>query len=252
MNEIFFFVQVRLGSSRLPGKALLNVTDELSLLDMVQHRLQKSSFFMSERCYFLTSNSPRDDRLVEHFIHKGWQYFRGDEQNVFARFHDLCVSLRPKFFFRICADNPFLEPEFVDRLGEVVSISSGWDYVSFCAPEGTPVIRTHYGFFAELISGDAFLNLAPQSVDQVTKEHVTPVFYNNPQRFSVKLLPMPSDLVNSKIRLTTDTFEDLEIAREIFANVGIDSNIHAVYDYLEKTPEMFDRMVIQIERSSKK
>ena len=249
--KVYFFIQARLGSTRLPGKLLEPVSDDRTLIELVHDRLQRSKHFAPERTYFLTTTNPRDDALVAFCERRGWQTFRGDEERVFLRFQDLCREVQPDYFFRICSDNPFLEPAFLDQLGDLVQAGDRSDYLSFVDAKGTPVIRTHYGFFAELVRGPTFLAIDAEALSQMELEHVTPVFYGHPERFRLRWLSLPSELENPNVRLTVDTAEDLELARKIIAKVGRNFNIYDVYALLQQEPTWLQRMQHQIKRNEK-
>ena len=247
----YFFIQARLGSSRLPKKVLAPLTADMTLIDCVYKKISKSRDFSPDRTVFLTSESSSDDALVDYFKTNGWQFFRGDENNVFQRFHSACEKYSPAYFFRICADNPFLEPVLMDALTDFAREHSGMDYVSFQDAEGQPVIKSHYGFFAELISGNTFLNVDMSSLNKTAQEHVTPVFYNHPDRYQVALLPIPDKLKDSRIRLTIDTEADLKIAKKIMAHFKSDFNISDVYHFVKLHPDLSAAMQEQIQRNVK-
>jgi len=97
MRRFFFFIQARMNSLRLPGKVLMPLADGIFLVDFVYRRIRKSKFFTTERTYLLTSDNVEDDKLVEHFNRHKWNYFRGDEENVFKRFRDLAFNNRLEF-----------------------------------------------------------------------------------------------------------------------------------------------------------
>lgn len=199
----------------------------------------------------MTTKSCSDDPLVRYFEERNWQYFRGDEDNVFLRFYEACRKLKPTFFFRICADNPFIEPLFLDELADFVLECPEYDYISYADTHGRPVMRSHYGFFGEIISAKTFRKLRSENLEESTLEHVTSIFYENPDRFKIRLIPIPQELCNNRIRLTIDTPEDLGIVRKIFAHLIPDFTIYDVYEYLQKEKGILNSMVKQIERNRK-
>lgn len=241
MSRICFFIQIRLESTRLPGKVLLPITDKLPLVDVLHHRIRRSQYYSPQNTCFLTTKSPADDTLAAHFKKKTWQFLRGDEENVFSRFSEACRRFQPDYFFRICADNPLIESRFMDQLVHTID-NADYDYLSFATPDATPVIKTHYGFFAELVRADTFQQVDQSNLKQAAREHVTPLFYENPDRFKIKLLEMPEALVDDRIRLTVDTQADLEIIREILAKVDLNADIGTIYETLKTAPQLLERM----------
>jgi len=238
----YFFVQVRLDSSRLPGKVLQTVAPDLTMLELLHSRICLSRFYHSERLIYLTTNSEADDALVSFLEANGYHYMRGSETDVFDRFQEACRQYDPSLFFRICGDNPFLEPVYLDRLIAEAEDHPDLDYISFADENGRPVIKTHYGFFGELISGAAFRKMADGQLSPLAREHVTPLFYEDRKHYRIRLLPMDPALVNPSIRLTVDTPADLNNIRSIMAELPPDFHIQQVYHIVAGNDKMLERM----------
>jgi spore coat polysaccharide biosynthesis protein SpsF len=246
--NVQFFVQARLGSSRFPGKVLETVRPGVTMLECIDRRIRRARCHVDGAIVYLTTTSATDDRLVEFLEARQWSYLRGDEADVFSRFRLACEERRPDLFFRVCADNPLLEPAFLDRLADANDRSRA-DYTSFADPMGKPVVLTHYGFFAELIDAEAFLAIDEESVGPDTREHVTPIFYKNRERFDVRLLPIPEEMIDDRVRLTVDAPRDLEIIRELVGLLGMDASVQDIYRCLGETPELLDKMAANIRRN---
>ena len=248
--DVQFFVQVRLGSARFPGKVLAPVCADTTMLDVIDRRIRRSRYFQPGNVLYLTTTDPTDDALVRFFDERGWEYRRGDVENVFSRFRAACAERRPEAFFRVCADNPFLDPGLIDQLADSYRDTPS-DYTSFVDPAGLPVIRTHYGIFAELIRVQTFMDLDPDAVDAATRRDVTPLFYTDRERFNAQLIPMPEHLVNVRMRLTVDTESDLAIVSEIIGETGLDATIEDVYQYVEQSPQLLAAMARQKSKNEK-
>ena len=249
--KIAYFIQTRMGSKRLPGKMLKSLAPGMSMAKMIYSRTLASQYASNENIFFLTTKNSNDDVLVNYFEKNGWYYFRGEEQNVFNRFYEAALRFRPDYFFRICGDNPFLEPRFLDRLADAIRSDSGFDYISFQDDSGDPVIRTHYGYFAELIGCRKFLTIDQSRLSSYESEHVTPVFYENEQEYRIRLFPMPKGLINRRIRLTVDTSDDLERARRLFAKLKPDFHIEDVYSEIMKDSLVLRSMEKEIGNNKK-
>ena len=236
-----FFVQTRLGSSRYPGKCLEPVLGDVSLLESIDRRIRRSRYHTDSSILYLTSTSAGDDRLAGYLGERGWPCLRGSEDDVFSRFRAACERNRPDFFVRICGDNPLLDPGLLDRAIDR-AIERNTAYTSFADPDGTPVILTHYGFFAEVVSASAFLALDIDAIGAGAREHVTPPFYATGASPPPELLPVPEDLADPGIRLTVDTPADMEVVRYVFAQGGLDVTMAQAYRILRGAPEIMAQM----------
>ncbi len=235
-----FLIQARMGSSRFPGKALEKIYKDYTLIDIVYHRVMMANFSEPLNVIVLTSDSRKDDELVAHLANNDILYFRGDEENVYKRYKNYfeAISLRPDYFFRIYGDNPFIEPEFLDDLSNlIIHDEAEGDYFSHRDADGNPSILTNYGFFGELIKTDSFMDAHPLMKEEGYKEHVTPVFYKS-DRFKSQFVDMDESLKNNELRLTLDTKEDLEIVKKIIAELDtIDFTFKEVMEVVEAHPE---------------
>lgn len=240
-----------MASTRFPGKILQPIAAELTLIDLLVDRLCRCRFIRRETLVFLTTDQPSDDALVAHLDSRGLLTYRGSEDNVFLRFRQACERWPSEYFFRVCSDNPFIEPTFLDELVEAVSGHPEVDYISYADVRGEPVITTHLGFFAELISTPSFLDIDIGCIEPRTREHVTPVFYDPAQPYEVHLIPIPEELANPQVRMTVDTPEDLEILKILFDKMPPNFHIGDVYSYLSENPQLLDQMAKQIERHPK-
>jgi spore coat polysaccharide biosynthesis protein SpsF len=79
-NRIGIFLQVRLNSSRMPGKALLNLAGKL----LIEHTIERLSVVPADVRVILTT---KESEAALKYIAQdnGWEIFCGDAQNVLKR-----------------------------------------------------------------------------------------------------------------------------------------------------------------------
>jgi spore coat polysaccharide biosynthesis protein SpsF (cytidylyltransferase family) len=208
-----------LGSTRYPGKILSRIDEKNSILGAVYRRTLLCKEATRENTYVLTTTSPKDDLLANVLDEERIKYFRGDEFDVYNRFyaffqHLISTNYRlPKYFIRICSDNPFIDYMSIDKM--ITFSDKEYDYVSYYDyREMIPSIRTHFGIYAEMVRITTFIE-SVKLIDTVyKKEHVTPEFYES-QRYSTKYIPIPKNIENSNIRLTVDSKQDFNNIRNI-------------------------------------
>lgn len=200
-------IQARLGSTRLPGKVLMQIGRK-TLLEHIMYRLT----FLKEEAQVViaTSEKKTDDRLAAFCMQKGYACFRGSEENVLERYY-LCAR---KYGFsdivRLTADNPFVDVEEIDRLIACYR-ESGADYAkSF---ETLP-----YGVGAEIFSFEALTKDYEESSMPHHFEHVNEYILENPDIFKTVTLQTAEDKRKPSVRLTVDTEEDYNRACYIVAH----------------------------------
>ena len=145
-----FVVQARLGSTRLPGKILKPFYGNQSILDLMVHKLSAIS---NIPVIIATTNSVINEPIEKKALALGVKCFRGEENDVLKRFIDVAEYFDIQGIFRICSDNPFLDVHAARQLVEIAMKSCN-DYISFDI-DGTPSIKTHFGFWGEFVTLDA-------------------------------------------------------------------------------------------------
>lgn len=256
MVNILFLIQARSGSTRFPNKVLQPFYEGDLLIDFVIKRIKLSSYATSKNIWILTTDNPTDYNFAEYLLSKGYNVFRGNEHNVYDRFASFLkqLSVQPDFFFRVCSDNPFIEPQFINGLIDLASndIENKAHYYSYCDHNKTPAILTHYGFFCELIRCSTFLDAEQCVVSDYDKEHVTPYFYKY-ENFPIKLISMPECISNGNYRFTIDTKNDFEIISKVLYE--LDDKINFSYNetikIANKNKIIIKQMYDLIERNRK-
>lgn len=203
--NIVAIIQARMGSTRLPGKVLQDLSGQ-SVLCRVVRRVQRAS--TPKRVLVATTSSRNDDAVVVDCARLGVQVFRGDERDVLDRYWRAAQFVGADTVVRITADCPLIDPSLID---DVVRgfLQSSADYASNVLERTYP-----RGLDVEVISAKA-LEKAWRNADQShQREHVTPYFYENPGLF--KLLSVRGKTDCTAYRWTLDTDEDLHLIRTIY------------------------------------
>lgn len=208
-------IQARTGSSRLPGKVLMDLVPGESILERICRRLRRSTAV--DRVVVATTKDPDDDEICQLCDRIGVDCFRGDTYDVLDRFVQTVAS-EPAcdVVVRVTADCPFVDPEIVDSLVATLK-KDGLDFISDCRPR--PYRRTYpIGLDVEVCTREALERAGRLAELPYQREHVMPFIYENPSDFNVRVVDLPQDL--SEHRWTVDTTEDLEVARRLAQAVG--------------------------------
>ena len=253
--DTFIIIQARTGSTRLPEKTILPFFQEKSIFSLMAGNLAEE--FGKSSLVLATTSSPADDRLVELARAEGINVFRGNEADVLGRFIAAAKQVGAKTIVRICSDNPFLFPCYVRQLIDEFE-KEPCDYLSFRDDHGVPVIRTHWGLFAEITTLDALERADAQTREPFFHEHVTNFLYGNPAIFNLRFLEMPALFRGrSGYRFTLDTAEDFELLRILYLNLFEQYHTRnftpeQVFEYLDhKGGGILAAMKLQIEKNAK-
>ena len=196
-----------MSSRRFPGKMLAPLAGR-PMVDWVLERIAHS--VGRERLVLATSADPTDLPLALYAQHKGYQVFRGDLDNVFVRFQD-CVDRHPAdWIVRVSGDSPLLDTGLIGML--FACCQPGLDLVTNVAERTFPP-----GQSVEIINAATLKSIDAASLGPEEIEHVTQVFYRNPERYRIRNITATNPQWRTA-SFVVDTLDDLirleAIARE--------------------------------------
>ena len=193
-------VQARMGSSRLPGKVLMPLAGRL-VLDHVVTRVAAAK--QIDGVVIATSDLPGDDAIANYCDAQGWICVRGSESDVLSRYASAVRASNADIVVRVTSDCPLFSPRILDEMLSAFDPSK-IDYMSTNWPERTfPV-----GLDCEIMRAEALLDIAEIATDLYDREHVTPHFYRNPDRF--RLAGHACERPLAHFSITLDTAEDYQ------------------------------------------
>ena len=226
-------VQARLGSTRLPGKALMDVAGRPLLSHLVERARRIPGL---EAVVIATTERPGDRPLVAFAEAHGLPVYAGSEDDVLDRFHRAAERFGVSIVVRVTPDCPLLDPavaglvlrRFLDAGGEL-------DYASNTQPPTFPD-----GQDTEVFSAAALARAWREARLPSEREHVTPYIWKHPDRFRLANVRHAEDL--SAMRWTVDEAADLEFVRRVFARLGADRpfGMGEVLDLLRRQPALLD------------
>ncbi len=243
-------IQARLGSSRLPGKVLMDFHNGNSILDiLIKNAL---SFYDKKNIVIATSVSKENSALLCLKRKYDVDIYFGSENDVLDRFANIAMTKDSEKIARICADNPFID--FKLNLELLEKEDDDFDYLSYSI-NNTPAILTHYGFFYEFISKKALLHTYREAKEAKYREHVTNYIYSNNDLFNICFIQAPKDILDiHNIRLTIDDKIDFELLSKVYTylfNGSYNIEYNYVIHFLENNKKLLHQMKAQIEKYSK-
>ncbi len=201
------FLQVRINSNRLPGKAVIDICGK-PLIMRVMERLNVVP--ADERAILTTKDSLS---VLEPFAHKmGWSIFTGNKENVLQRFVDAALYYNVNTVIRATGDNPLISSEIAIETLELFN-KENCD-LAYLSP-------IPYGSGVEVINTKALINALRITRIPYHLEHVTPFIYERKDMFKVKCGKLHDvELARDDVRLTVDTRDDYEKINYLFRNLG--------------------------------
>ncbi len=217
-------IQARMGSSRLPGKALMKSDSGKPLLYYVINQLRYCS--KVKNLVIATTTNQEDDEIEKFANNNSVNVFRGKEKDVLDRYFQCAKKYSFSTIVRITADCPLIDPQIVDKVIEQF-FSGNYDFATNTLMRTFPI-----GTDVEVFSFSA-LNKAWENAQLPSeREHVTPYLHN---KEDFKIINVENDKNISNLRLTVDRIEDFELIKQILNNISINP-IH-----LEDVLELFSR-----------
>lgn len=229
-GKVVAIIQARFGSTRLPGKVLLDLAGEPMLARVVDRTRRAQTL---DDVVVATTVQPADDVIADLCAERGWPCFRGSEEDVLDRYYRAAQAHQADVVVRITSDCPLIEPEVVDRVvHEFLQRQPEVDYACNVLP-GRTFPR---GLDTEVMRFDVLKQAWGEDGNSAWREHVTPYIQRNPDLFRIHCVTHEVDY--SHMRWTVDTSEDLAFVRRIYGHFGHDCfSWGEVLAVLEKHPE---------------
>ncbi len=220
---IVAIVQARMGSSRLPGKVLMEIVGKPVLWHLVD-RLSKSRFI--DIIVIATSDKEEDKPILKLSQDMDVGSFAGSAIEVLDRYYQAARKYNAETVVRVTADCPLIDPELVDKIIGIYLESNGQlDYVrkGLSYPDGLDV---------EVFSFKALEKVWQEAKKKSQRgEYVTTYIWGNPQLFNTFTVENEVDL--SHMRWTVDYERDLVLVTEIFKNLYKEGEVFHLSDILE-------------------
>jgi spore coat polysaccharide biosynthesis protein SpsF len=228
---IVAIIQVRMESTRLPGKIMSNLCNK-PMIYHVCNRLKASTWI--NKIIIATTDQVSDNSIEEWAEQNGITCYRGNVDNVLSRYYYAAKEAEAEFIVRITGDDPFKDSIIIDKVVDML-LREELDFACNNLPPSFPE-----GLDVEVFTFAALKKAFENSTDDFEKEHVTQYFYRNPKLFKIKNYWHTEDI--SYLRLTVDTQNDFQLASEIYNRLYINNEFFGFEDILSlkrSEPDLF-------------
>ena len=206
--SVVAIVQARMGSTRLPGKVLMDLAGRPMLAHVI-HRA--AAIHGVDQVVVATTTAPQDQPILRQAPRWGAIPFAGSEADVLDRFYHAARSIQAAVIVRITADCPLLDPD-VSSAVLAHFFRQEADYATNTQPPTFPD-----GLDTEVLSFAALERAWREAVLPSEREHVTPYLWKHPDRF--RLANLAASVDHAALRWTVDEPQDLAFVRAIYARL---------------------------------
>ena len=223
-------IQARMGSSRLPGKVLMNICGKPMLWHVVT-RIRQAKY-VDDVVIACTANR-HDDALQEFAARNGLGIYRGSENDIVDRILKTAQQFGADTIVRIWADCPLIDPSLVDKLLSRF-VNGDYDYANNFNPPTYPVCMSFEVYRLETLE-----RIWNETDDVFYRQYPFEYIYTNGSSFKTMYDRYDENL--SAMNLTVDYVEDLELVSEIFRNLGSEKatfNLTDILRFLESHPQL--------------
>lgn len=214
---IWAVIQARIGSTRLPGKALLDIEGK-PMLQRVIERTNLAPLLNG----VVVAIPEGDESLLRLTASLSIPCYLGSSLDVLDRTYQAATWVRATTVVRITADCPLIDWEVINGaiqfflLGDYEYVTNRPSY-----PDGADI---------EVISIGALNRAWVTATSPYDREHVTPYIQSHPDDFRIGNMAYDIDI--SHIKLSVDTIEDLELVRQIYRELGEYCSLSDIINWL--------------------
>lgn len=198
-------IQCRMGSSRLPGKAMLDLDGK----PVIQHVLERAkAATLIDEVVLATTWNEEDDVLAAWARDNGYRSFSGSPDDVLQRVKEAAEWAEADRVVRLTGDCPRLHPPLIDK---VIMALGRSDFASNCIKRTYPK-----GLDCEAMWMDTLQRIDRLATSDKARASVTWFAYKErPELFEIQSVTQDKD--ESGENLCVDTAEDLERLRSLTA-----------------------------------
>ena len=236
MGEIMKIVgtiEARMGSSRLPGKTLMEVFNGNTLLEIVVKRFKMCKDI--DDIVVATTSKYKDDAISEWCKRKSVLCYRGSEEDVLDRVAGACEYLNADVVVQMGADSAYLDFELID---ELLAIFKKGDYDYVC---NDLELTYPLGIYAHIVKVEKLLELNDKkNLSNKDREDVVKYIWEHPDEYKIYNVKAPAEKNVPNLRLTIDYPEDFQLAKDLFTCFNrIDFGTKEIISLYENNPKIF-------------
>jgi len=197
-----------MGSTRLPGKVLMDIGGK-PLLEHVVERIAQAKLNLP--LLVCTSTNQEDKKIKDFCDALNINCFQGCLLDVASRFEEISKIYQLNSFIRISGDSPLIDPNIINNFFTKWDLK--YDILTNVFPRSYPS-----GQSVEIVNANTFKLNVSNFKSPEEREHVTRYFYLRNKQFKIKNLKHEDDLSNCC--LAVDTKADFQKISKLLKKTG--------------------------------
>jgi spore coat polysaccharide biosynthesis protein SpsF len=222
-------IQARMSSTRFPGKVLEALNGVPMIVFMVE-RVRAAARL--DKLVVVTSTDASDDALCAALTAHAIDFFRGELDDVLARFTRAAERFDARHVVRLTGDCPLVDPNIVDTV-VATHLRDGADYTSNVDPPSYPD-----GLDVECFSSAVLRRAFEEASAPAEREHVTLWMRSEAAALRRSNVAGIADL--SHLRLTVDYPDDLVAVRRVVERCGPKCDLFDMLRCLAASPDIVE------------
>jgi spore coat polysaccharide biosynthesis protein SpsF (cytidylyltransferase family) len=239
--KIVACIEARMGSSRLPGKVLMELGGK-PVLQVLAERLSLSKYI--DEIIIATTINPGDDKIAEFGKEMNIHVFRGSEEDVLGRVVGAVESVKGEIIVEITGDCPLMDPGVVDSvLDEYFNNYPEYDYVTNIGYIKDHIREIPLGMDVRVFTFKDLKHISGITDDPEDREHVSLYFFRTGKdKYKLFNVSIPEKWKRDyNPRLCLDTKEDYEVIKKIYESLikeKKDFNLEDILNFTDKNRDI--------------
>ena len=233
MKKPIGILTARMGSSRVPGKAMMDLAGK-PMIGRIIDRMRAVP--VVDRIILATSTDPRNEPMVAYAKSIGVDvYQHPDEEDMVARIFIAIEDTDAETLLVTGGDCPLIEPELLSEMLEIAMADTSVDFVSPRLGWTYPV-----GLSADVLSRRS-IELCHRNLRDPARRYEIGIYIRNSARFNA--VGVNRERCLSHYMWTVDWPEDVAFMQRVFSNLQVEGEIFTLNDvltFLEAEGELFD------------
>lgn len=189
-------IQVRLNSTRLPGKALMQIGGR-TVISYALETLSK----VDVDDYVIVTTEDSAAALADEAARYGFDIFIGSESDVLQRYALAVKKYNSDIVIRATGDNPYVS----GLLAQQLLADFKGRLPDYAAYHGNPI-----GTGVEIVLAKSLLEADVKATEPYHREHVNPFLYQNPDKYTIYTPTVGQEFYMPQLRITMDTQSDFD------------------------------------------